>query len=187
MEADYVILINADDDKLGFPNKMEDDKLLRLVLSNQGEYPYAEERRLFYVALTRTRNICYILVNVDKPSEFVKEIKGKCKFLRYSDAKAEGNVISCPLCKTGKLILKTSKDKQSQFWGCMNYPYCEYTNGDIKAVERGKRCPACGNFMTIRTSKIDGNKFWGCTSYPKCNHTEQLMINDVTVYRPRQL
>lgn len=186
LEADYVILINADDDKLGFPNKMEDDKLLRLVLSNQSEYPYAEERRLFYVALTRTKNICYILVNVDKPSEFVKEIKGKCKFLRYSDAKTEGNIISCPACKTGKLILKTGKDKTSQFWGCMNFPYCEYKNGDIKAVEGGKRCPTCGNFMTIRESKRDGNKFWGCTSYPRCTHTEQIISNEVTVYRPRQ-
>lgn len=56
----------------------------------------------------------------------------------------------------------------------------------IKAVEGGKRCPACGNFMTIRESKIDGNKFWGCTSYPRCTHTEQIISNKVTVYRPRQ-
>lgn len=39
--------------------------------------PYAEERRLFYVALTRTKNKVYLLVNrdEDKQSVFIREIK----------------------------------------------------------------------------------------------------------------
>lgn len=42
--------------------------------------PYAEERRLFYVALTRTKNKVYLLVNKDetKQSVFINEIKEIC-------------------------------------------------------------------------------------------------------------
>ena len=42
LEEDYVILINADDAKLGFPNKMEDDILLEMVLSSKSNYEFAE-------------------------------------------------------------------------------------------------------------------------------------------------
>ena len=41
---------------------------------NQNEYPYEEERRLFYVALTRTRNYIYLLVPKNNPSIFIKEL-----------------------------------------------------------------------------------------------------------------
>ena len=39
---------------------------------------YAEERRLFYVALTRTKSIVYLLSEKSKSSEFIQEIKSKC-------------------------------------------------------------------------------------------------------------
>ena len=35
---------------------------------------HEEERRLFYVALTRTKNYCYLFVPKDNPSIFVKEL-----------------------------------------------------------------------------------------------------------------
>ena len=42
-------------------------------------YPYEEERRLFYVALTRTKNNVYLFVNKKNESIFVKEIVNNYK------------------------------------------------------------------------------------------------------------
>lgn len=55
LSADNVIIINAKDEIYGFPSKVDDDPVLHLVVSNDTSYNYAEERRLFYVALTRTK------------------------------------------------------------------------------------------------------------------------------------
>ncbi|MBQ3018070.1 MAG: UvrD-helicase domain-containing protein [Clostridia bacterium] len=176
LEADNVILINGDDAKLGFPNKIEDDKLLKLVLANKGEYPYAEERRLFYVAITRTKNVCYILVNVEKPSEFVKEIKRKCKYIKYYSPRVSDKIIECPVCK-GKLVIRTNENNRKKFYGCTHYPLCRYTNNDIKAVEQNKRCPKCGDFISLKNNRY-GGKFWGCHSYPKCDYTYNVPSNE---------
>lgn len=75
LEYDNCILINAMDDKYGFPSKIEDEKIIKILkpkLNENIEYP--EERRLFYVALTRTKNKLYIVCPKSKISKFVKEI-----------------------------------------------------------------------------------------------------------------
>ena len=76
LEADNVIIINLSNDILGFPSQIKDDNIFRLVTNNNDNYPYSEERRLFYVALTRTKNYVY-LVESSNPSIFLKEIKRK--------------------------------------------------------------------------------------------------------------
>ena len=63
-----------DDKIMGFPSKLEDEKILKYVMKSKIIYPYEEERRLFYVALTRTKNNVYLLTSYTKPSIFVKEI-----------------------------------------------------------------------------------------------------------------
>jgi DNA helicase-4 len=45
-----------------------------LVLPDEEPYPCAEERRLFYVAVTRARHHTYILSDIYAPSVFVKEM-----------------------------------------------------------------------------------------------------------------
>ncbi len=74
LEEDCVIIINLKDDVLGMPNKLKDDKILKYVNNNIDLYPFEEERRLFYVALTRTKGEVYLLVDKNKPSIFVKEL-----------------------------------------------------------------------------------------------------------------
>lgn len=74
LEADNVIIVNLEDKITGFPNKITNDKVLKYVLDDKDNYPYEEERRLFYVALTRTKNSNYLLVNKNKPSIFVEEL-----------------------------------------------------------------------------------------------------------------
>ena len=65
--------------KAGFPNKMVDDPVLNFVKRNGDSFSYAEERRLFYVALTRTKNNVYLFVNKKNESIFVKEIVNNYK------------------------------------------------------------------------------------------------------------
>lgn len=75
LEEENVILINLTNNKLGFPNKIENHEILNLITPKTEKYKYAEERRLFYVAITRTKNKNYLLVNKKNESIFVKELK----------------------------------------------------------------------------------------------------------------
>ena len=74
LEADEVILINLENKIDGFPNKKGTDKFKRKLLKNKEKYKYAEERRLFYVALTRTKNSIYLVLRKDNKSIFVSEL-----------------------------------------------------------------------------------------------------------------
>ncbi len=75
LEADNVIIINVNDDILGFPCQLEDEKILRLVHHSKEKFLFEEERRLFYVALTRTKNNVYLLTERTKESIFIKELE----------------------------------------------------------------------------------------------------------------
>ncbi len=83
LEEDSVVLIKFSNDYLGFPSKIENNRLLSIILDNDEDIPYAEERRLFYVALTRCKKRIYILVPRDNPSIFLKEIKSSCVELLF--------------------------------------------------------------------------------------------------------
>ena len=75
-EADYVVVLDLKDARMGFPSKIEDDSLLELVLPpvTGKSYPFAEERRLFYVAITRARFGTYLVTDSIRPSIFVEEL-----------------------------------------------------------------------------------------------------------------
>ena len=79
LEEENVIIINLTNDKLGFPNKLKDDKILRHISLKPNSFPYDEERRLFYVALTRTKNKVYIMVPIFNKSVFIRELKKMIK------------------------------------------------------------------------------------------------------------
>lgn len=72
---DNVIIVNNENGKYGFPSKVKTNKYLKIINKNSEQFPFAEERRLFYVALTRTKNKAYLLYPKYNPSKFIKEIK----------------------------------------------------------------------------------------------------------------
>lgn len=74
LEADNVIILNCNNEFLGFPNKIENNILINKLLPND-EIKYAEERRLFYVAITRCREKTFLVYDKNNPSIFIKEIK----------------------------------------------------------------------------------------------------------------
>ena len=73
LEADYVIILQCNKDTYGFPSMVSDDPVLNYVLTESDQYPYGEERRLFYVAITRAKIKTYILYDRRFPSVFVDE------------------------------------------------------------------------------------------------------------------
>ncbi len=79
LEEDNIIIINLEDSLYGLPNKIIDLPIEKMLFSSNNSYPYDEERRLFYVALTRTRNYVYLFVKKNNESIFIKEIKKNLK------------------------------------------------------------------------------------------------------------
>lgn len=71
-EADYVVVFDMN--KGGFPSEKSTNPLLELLLPKSEPYKHAEERRLFYVALTRARHHVYLITDASKPSPFVVEV-----------------------------------------------------------------------------------------------------------------
>lgn len=173
LEADNVIILNFKNDKLGFPNQIADDDVLNLVLTNSESYRFAEERRLFYVAITRTKNRTYILTDNKNPSVFFKEFT-ESESVCFASIEKESNInqTKCPVCKTGNL-LKVQHDGK-YFIGCTNFPKCTYTLRDATILLNPKKCPSCGGFLVKRSGK-NGHWFVGCTNYPYCNYTEQII------------
>ena len=67
LEADEVIVLGNNDEIYGFPTKVQDDSILEYLLPKKEKFLFAEERRLFYVALTRTKNHTYLIIDEDNP------------------------------------------------------------------------------------------------------------------------
>ena len=72
---DNVIVVNGRNETYGFPSKIEDDPVLSFVIKQDLSIEYAEERRLFYVAMTRTKNRVFFIAPEQNPSEFLLELK----------------------------------------------------------------------------------------------------------------
>jgi DNA helicase-4 len=167
-EADNVVILNLKNHLLGFPNKMTDDPILSLLMSDSEEYRFAEERRLFYVALTRTKNEVVVLMPSDV-SLFAEELLIDNNYL-VSDNQGSLHATNCPYCQTGKLVIRQISATNGNFLGCSHYPICDQTFNDINILKDNFVCPKCDSgFMVKRTGKF--GDFLGCTNYPRCKNT----------------
>lgn len=171
LEADNVIVLNLKNHLLGFPNKMTDDPMLSLLLSDDEEYRFAEERRLFYVALTRTKNEVVLLIPTDV-SLFAEELVTDNDFLFEANNEKLSRT-NCPYCQTGHLLIRVNPIRNNQFLGCSHYPSCNQTFNNIEILENTILCTSCkSGFMTKRKGQF--STFLGCTNYPKCTNTIKL-------------
>ena len=178
---DNVILINGKDDVLGFPSKIEDDPVMKLVIKDDDSIDFAEERRLFYVALTRTKNRVYIVTPQLRPSKFILEIKDKftnviLRGTELNPKEAQDFRRKCPICgyplQQRKGNFKFLKGKGT-LWVCSNDPeLCGFVTNDIRG---GKlcisKCPDCTEGYLIvkpikdKDGRDTGNRMLGCTNY----------------------
>ena len=179
LQADNVIVIGLINNRYGFPNMVADDPILELLLADSDRYPFAEERRLFYVALTRTKNRVWLVTGDDSGnpgiSMFVDELRRESRgesFTFYCK-KSSGESARCPRCG-GVLLVRTGDN--GDFIGCSNYPFCDKTYNDVRILEDRKKCPVCGGWLTRWINSTTGEEFFGCTNYPKyCNYTMDIL------------
>ena len=158
LEEDNVILINLENKVSGFPNQKVDDPILDFVISDSDQFEYGEERRLFYVALTRTKNNVYLLApesETDK-SVFVKELEEDMdkldiitkeeifgdeeeaisenpdEFMKDKKVYSIKTKLKCPVCKNGEIslvILNRGNNKTLlKFFEC-SHDRCEWEGG----------------------------------------------------------
>lgn len=153
LQADYVILLGLQAGKLGFPSIIADDPLLELVMPSPEMYPHAEERRLFYVALTRARHGVFLLASKFAPSVFMEELEAEVEYsamLRYPETEGVTEtgapVEKCPECGRGRL--KVRNGKHGQFLGCSEYPSCRYTRDTASKTDR-YRSRASGGYQRL--------------------------------------
>ena len=139
---------------------------------------YAEERRLLYVALTRTKNRVFVLTDSRKPSEFFKEFKPSKSVFILNKETDIADLPCCPKCRTGHLLSRRNERTGKFFVGCSNYPKCDYVVRDVTVLTEQKVCPQCGGFLVRRRGQY--GEFYGCTNYPRCSYTEQISVEKKT-------
>jgi DNA helicase-4 len=183
---DYVILIDIN--RGAFPLEKIDDPILGLVLPEKENYPNAEERRLFYVALTRAKEKVYLIPN-NKPSTFITELESPEYNIGIYGSVDNPEKIQCPKCGTG-LLVKSSTQKS---FICSHTNYCDYIvpvcskchkgfavlNPETNEMEcyackdKKQKCPECKDgFLVERNGKF--GCFYGCSNYPKCKYTRNI-------------
>jgi len=179
--------LDVESGRYGFPTELEDDPILSLVLSGSMEYPNAEERRVFYVALTRARKRAYVLTDDNQRSVFIDQLEGEglCELVVPSAGAARG--VKCPECGGGRLLRKMTP--KGEFFGCEFFPRCSgktevcpvcekqgllLVGAQFRCLLCGKStmpCPKCG-IGYLRTVPAGISKtgrpydaFVGCSTY----------------------
>jgi DNA helicase-4 len=175
---DNVVLINMFEGKFGFPCQIEDDPIIKLVTYEDNSMPFAEERRLFYVAMTRTKNRVYIAAPKNRPSRFLVELIKD--FNIPSTEEINMQVVDlfnlrCPVCGF-PLKYEFNKNYGLNLWICTNeVEVCDFMTNDKVHKHDIFKCPKCADgYMIVKMSPKSGNVFYGCTNYfneeQKCTH-----------------
>ncbi len=199
LEADVTIIPGVFAGRLGFPSSIQGDPILELALAKEENFDYAEERRLFYVAITRAKEEVHILASNRNVSPFVREMEDEGYEVKHH-YKDNIKPQVCPKCNLGTLVIRLGDT--GKFWGCSSYGNlnCDYTAplyfcskdncSGIMQIDKTKKmytcsedncsntekaCPLCGGKLIMRFNKRRNNQpFYGCSNFSKlgCAHTE---------------
>lgn len=168
---DDVIIVNGKNEAYGFPSKIEDDPVLGFVIRGDRSIDYAEERRLFYVAMTRTKNRVFCVAPEQNPSEFLLELKRDYKNVVLKGKWNESEVVkktkkACPLCGY-PMQLKYKKAYGLRLYICSNEPeVCGFMTNDVKGGKLSiQKCDKCRDGYLIVKSSKTSDYFLGCTNY----------------------
>lgn len=166
---DNVIMINMFEGKFGFPCQIEDDPILKLVMYQDNSMPFAEERRLFYVAMTRTKNRVYIATPQNKPSRFLVELIKDYQLPHDKDINMQAVDLfnlRCPICGF-PLKYEFNKNYGLNLWICTNEAeVCDFMTNDKFHKHDIFKCPKCADgYMIVRVNHKNRSVFYGCTNY----------------------
>mgnify|MGYP001177269607 CR=1 FL=1 len=142
--ANTVVVLNIEAGKYGFPGYIENDPIMNLVRPGEQDFPNAEERRVFYVALTRAKQKLILCTNNYFPSEFIDELKTYPEVSYDEGTKINKALLSCTSCTKGKLYLKHPKRINGYAWKCSLEPHCD---------GKAKFCPNCKKLPAIHYNR----------------------------------
>ena len=157
LESDYVLIVDMISGPYGFPSGQETDELMNLVLAPSGEADLmmkGEERRLFYVAMTRARHQVHIISETPRPSEFIDEISTYTyksnNLVSICFCCEDSAPITCNNCDGSGNLRKLTHNKDGKelskpFYGCSNHPICN---------ERKEACPICEKILVASGSML---------------------------------
>jgi DNA helicase IV len=195
-EADFVVILNLKAGPSGFPSEKLSHPLVEAHLPKRESFPDAEERRLFYVAITRAKSRVYLICNPYEVSPFAGELMyGGFPVEKEEFGISKSAVLrqtsKCAFCESGTMIPR--KKGAETFMGCSNYPACNETDqvcakcgGLMKRKGLTKKClspdcghsemlcPRCGGILALRSGAY--GPLWGCQNYrgdrsPSCRYT----------------
>ena len=190
-EEDYVIVLGLQSGKHGFPSEKITNPLLEALLPTPEDFEFAEERRLFYVAITRARRRTYLIADMATSSSFVNELiedeyEVELDEFDISDEQRIIQTFHCAECETGVMQRRVNTKNQTTFYGCSHWSLCKHTeNGCLKCGSRMKHvsdkngkhkvcndcdnwipiCASCGGDMVYRKGPY--GYFWGCSRFSK--------------------
>lgn len=167
---DDVIIINCKNDTFGFPSKIQNDPVMKHVLIEDNTYDFAEERRLFYVAMTRTKNRIFFVAPQRMPSEFLIEINKEYeKVVKHGEWEEElvskSYRKSCPICGY-PMQYKYKPAYGLRLNICTNDPeLCGFMTNDIRAGKMQiMKCDQCQDgYLIVKPGK--DSYILGCTNY----------------------
>lgn len=85
--------------------------------------------------------------------------------------------VKCPRC-AGPIVLRHTK-KGRKFYGCSNYPECDFVSWDLPT---NQRCPQCGNLLVQKGNQRQG---WRLVCTEKtCQYQE--IINDLNYQKDKE-
>lgn len=140
LEADHIVLPNLTTGTYSFPSRINDDPVLALAMAAGDDFPDAEERRLFYVALSRARQSVALFTIAGAESPFVVELLNDPDVIVYDASPNITPTQACPACGQGTLVPRTSQ--HGEFLGCSRFPACTYkTKADAGPGTQGGTRP----------------------------------------------
>ena len=191
LEADYVVM-GLRGGPWGFPSQVIDDPIFDMVLTQADEYLYGEERRLFYVAITRAKRKTILVAETGADtSVFTEELLTDKQYVIrvLGDDSAR---LRCNKCGSGTMLLRDGSN--GQFYGCSNYPLCRNTERTCPKCQKGllvanqggsvtchlcnyqaRTCPKCkSGYLQRRNGRF--GPFCGCSNYADpdilCGYTD---------------
>ena len=124
LQRDFVFLLCCSGGLKGFPSAIPEEPLLGLLLPEVERMPHAEERRLFYVAMTRCRKKLFFVVDQTRPSRFMYELHDRICPNIFRGVKLPPQ---CPNCGEALRLRHAGSDPSRKFYGCTGYPNCRFT------------------------------------------------------------
>ena len=154
LEADCVVVMDLVQDFRGFPSTIEDDPVMQLVMPDKDLHEHGEERRLFYVAITRALREVHLISPISAPSLFASEMLDRKQGKHVGIDMTKNR--KCPVCKVGRIFV-SAKARGSY---CSNIPLCDF---------RAPKCLECEKPMVMTGKKVER---YLCPDHPKFSYKD---------------